>query len=335
MHRAGLRPRPFSALVVMSLLLLVAACQDSGGDGADVRAPSGAGMEAAKPAATSTSLPTTTATAEGDSADGGGLVEARPYRLVEPEDFDDEAAAPLIVVLHGYGQGAEFADYFNLDPVASEHHALIVYPLGTLDVFERRFWNATNVCCDFFLRGIDDVAYLGAVIDDVVSKHHVDAKRVFVVGYSNGAFMAQRLACELDDRVAAVVAVAGVNWLDPTLCAPSEAVAVLQVHGDADPVVQYIGGRMADGAGVYPSVQASIEGWRDRNGCATAPELTEAALDLTTKLNGVETSVTRYAACAAGGAAELWTVRGGDHDIDFNDAFAEAVWDFLEAHPKP
>lgn len=333
MPRAGLRPRSFLAWFVISLLL-VAACQGNDTDDVDPRSTLDAGPTTEAPAGMPSPPPPETATAAAE-ADRAALIEARPYRLVEPEDFDEDEPAPLILVLHGYGQGEEFSDHFDLDPVASEHNALVAYPLGTPDAFDRRFWNATDVCCDFFRRSVDDVAYLGAVIDDVVAKYRVDAKRIFVVGYSNGAFMAQRLACELDDRIAAVVAVAGVNWLDPTLCAPSEAVAVLQVHGDADPVVQYSGGRMADGAGVYPSVQASIEGWRDRNGCGEAAEVTESALDIATNLDGVETSVTRYSDCVAGGAAELWTVHGGDHDIEFGEAFAEAVWDFLEAHPKP
>ena len=326
-----MRQVPRAGLRLLAAALLIAAgavaCRGDGPDGD----PAGASLTGA-----STVSPTPEAlTATPASADSAALVAARPYRLVEPEDYDPGEAAPLVIVLHGYGQGADFGEYFNLDPVAGRHGALVAYPLGTPDALGRRFWNATDACCDLFGRGVDDVAYLRAVIDDVSSRYRVDARRVSVVGYSNGAFMAQRLACELDSRIAAVVAVAGVNWADPALCAPLGQVAVLQVHGDADTVVRYLGGRMLGGPALAPSVRTSIEGWRDRNGCGPAPKILETALDIASDLAGAETAVERYEGCGRGGAAELWTVHGGDHDIVFSAEFAEAVWRFLEAHPKP
>lgn len=332
MRRAGHR---LLLVVLLATLMLAAACDGANSvPTADPADASPAATEAAFPTAVG-SPPPTVSPATPVQADSAALVEARPYRLVVPDHLDTESAAPLLLVLHGYGQGPEFSRYLNLDPVASEHGALVAYPLGTPDGFDRRFWNATDVCCDFFGAGVDDVTYLGAVLDDVASKHRVDASRIYVAGYSNGAFMAQRLACDLDGRIAAVVAVSGVNWLDPAMCAPSEAVSVLQVHGDADPVVQYIGGRMQDGQQLYPSVPASIEGWRDRNDCNPTPAVDESVLDIASNLPGEETSITRYEDCDEGAAAELWTVHGGDHDIEFNDAFAEQVWAFFEEHPKP
>jgi polyhydroxybutyrate depolymerase len=312
------------ALVVASLLV---AC-GSGEDGGEAAPTAEATFP---PSASPDPSEVATATAAADSA---ALVAARPYRLVEPVGLDGDAAAPLIVVLHGYGQGPDFEGYFHLGPVAEEHGALLAYPLGAVDAIGRRFWNATDVCCDFFARGVDDVAYLGAVIDDVSSRYRVDAKRVFVIGFSNGGFMAQRLACDLADRVTAVVSVSAVNWADPARCHPSRPVAVLQVHGDADAIVHYLGGRLSEDGPPYPAVQASIEGWRDRNGCSSSPR-TGAGIDIAANVGGAETAVERYEDCAPGGAAELWTVHGGTHDIVFSDAFGQAVWDFLQGHQRP
>lgn len=332
--KAGMmrRVRLWLPVVVLlsSMLFLLAGC--GGGETEGDAAPVDASVTGTSVGGDPTRETATVTPASGES---GALVAARPYRLVEPEDYNPDEAAPLIIVLHGYGQGEDFGGYFNLDPVAGEHGALVAYPLGTLDALGRRSWNATDACCDFFKRGVDDVAYLSAVIDDVSSRYRVDARRVSVVGYSNGAFMAQRLACDLDARIAAVVAVAEVNWADPALCTPPGRVAVLQVHGDADPVVRFVGGRMLLGTTLAPSVRASIEGWRDRNGCGVAPAILETALDIASNLPGAETTVERYEGCARGSAAELWTVHGGDHDIEFSEAFAAAVWEFLAAHPKP
>lgn len=318
-------------LLLAIVLLALLGCEgDEGAGGGDASSAPEATFPAAPPPATGDARVDTPA-----GSDAAALVAARPYHVVEPDDYDASEAAPLVVVLHGYGQGAEFEGTLHLIPTAAEHGALLAYPLGTVDAFGRRFWNATDVCCDFFRTGIDDVAYLAAVIDDMSSRYEVDAGRVYVVGYSNGAFMAQRLACELDERIAAVVSVAGVNWADPAQCTPSAPVAVLQVHGDADPVIHYLGGRMTEGGAAYPSVQASIEGWRDRDGCAATPEVFDLALDIAADIEGPDTSVMRYEDCEVGGAAELWTVHGGNHDITFSEAFAEAVWEFLEEHSRP
>lgn len=325
--RSGHGPGLLAALVaaLLGLAWLAAGCT-----GAQAEPPEHDGATAIASPTAGAGVPTAAATTTLPSNE---LVAARPYRLVEPPE-DGGNAAPLIVVLHGYGQGID-SDAFHLDPLAKTEGALVVHPPGTPDVLGRRFWNATDACCDFFAQGVDDVGYLRAVIDDVSAHHAVDPRRVYVVGYSNGAFMAQRLACELSDRVAAVVAISGVNFADPAACQPTDRVSVLQVHGDADPVVQYLGGHFGTDGAPYPPVVASIEGWRDRNGCEATPEVEESTLDLAPRLAGAETSMTRYEGCAPGGAAELWTVHGGSHDITFSAEFAREVWNFLAGHAKP
>jgi pimeloyl-ACP methyl ester carboxylesterase len=80
---------------------------------------------------------------------------------------------------------------------------------GQQDRRGHRFWSATDACCNLDGLAVDDVAYLRAVIRDVSARHAVDPRRVFIVGHSNGGFMAHRMACEASDLVAAVVSLAG------------------------------------------------------------------------------------------------------------------------------
>ncbi|MEZ4554022.1 MAG: PHB depolymerase family esterase [Dehalococcoidia bacterium] len=305
--------------MLVALTWLATGCADAGGSGAT---PTAAAVPA-QPAATGTAV-----------ADTNDLLARRPYRLVEPAARGDAEPAPLIVVLHGYGQGADY-DTLGLDALAERAGALVVHPEGSRDAVGRRFWNASAACCNFFEQAVDDIEYVRAVIDDVSAQRAVDARRVYVAGFSNGAFMAHRLACEMPERIAAIVTAAGVNAAEEGGCERGEPVAVLQVHGDADPVVHYLGGRFGAGTVSYPSVAASIERWRERNGCEEEPEVRETVLDLAGTLPGGETSVTRYEECAEGGAVELWTVHGGSHDIDFSSTFTHEVWSFLEEHAQP
>ena len=264
--------------------------------------------------------------------DATAIVAARPYGLAVPSKYDASKPAPLIVLLHGYGASGEVqAAYLNLLPTADARGFFLAYPDGTLDKSGSRFWNATDACCGDD-KTIDDVGYIDAIIDDVSAKYHVDPKRVFLMGHSNGGFMSHRYACERASRVAAIVSLAGAMWNDPTRCTPSQHVAVLQIHGDADRTILYDGGSIS---GVpYPSAHTTVADWAKMNGCTGALVDTGTSLDLVSDLPGAETKVERYAGCP-GTAVELWTVRGGQHVPAVTTDFGTTTLDFFSAHPKP
>ncbi|HEX4621848.1 MAG TPA: alpha/beta fold hydrolase [Myxococcaceae bacterium] len=265
----------------------------------------------------------------------GGLVASRPYPLVVPPGYAGQPT-PLVILLHGYGaSGAEQEAYFQLTPVAKAQTFLYAYPDGTLDSHGLRFWNATDACCNFDGRAVDDVAYLNAVIDDVERKYNVDPKRVFLVGHSNGGFMAHRMACDASARVAAMVSLAGAQWDDISRCQPSQTVAVLQVHGTADLVIAYDGGStgVGTGAGLYPAARTTVGDWAAFDGCG-ALDTSAPNLDLDTLIPGPETTVGRYLGCD-GGTAELWSIQGGSHVPSLTPNWGNLVYGFLSAHARP
>lgn len=212
-------------------------------------------------------------------------------------------------------------------------HAVVVYPDGSLDPRGNRYWNATDACCDFAKSGVDDVAYLTAVLKDASLRYHVDPKRVFIVGHSNGAFMAHRMACERADLVVGVAALAGVIWNDQSRCVPSQAVAVAQIHGDADTTIPYNGGQLPILNQPFPSAMTTFQFWSKAAACTG--QMDGAALDLDIVLPGAETLLTRATGCKAGGAAELWRLRGAEHLPALGTSFSAAVYAFFEAHPRP
>src|SRR5204862_7958921 len=90
----------------------------------------------------------------------------------------------------------------------------------------------------------------------------VDAARIFVTGFSNGASMAFRVAVELLDRIAAVAPVAGHYW--PTGATPARAIPTLFLIGDRDPLVPLSSGRVDTpwGRGVEkPAVRETLREW--------------------------------------------------------------------------
>ena len=79
--------------------------------------------------------------------------------------------------------------YVQFEPLAEEFCFLYLYPNGTLDNINYRFWNAQG-CCNFDCDDVDDETYLLALIDAIKQQLNVDDSRVHLFGYSNGGFMA-------------------------------------------------------------------------------------------------------------------------------------------------
>jgi polyhydroxybutyrate depolymerase len=261
------------------------------------------------------------------------LLARRPYQLHRPQAVAAGTRLPLFIYLHGLGaSGRRLLSALDLAPFADTKQVFIVAPDGTVDSQGRRFWNASGACCDFDGSGVDDVAYLTALINDLRTRQPVDPKRIFVVGYSNGGFMAHRLACELSDHLAGIASFSGAAY-DDSKCAATRPVTILQVHGDADRTVRYGGGHVLSLTDLpaHPSAPASVAGWAARNGCSAS---LKAVSGSNLRTGDKPTTVQRHLDCRHS-AVELWTVQGGGHLIGMQRPAIEATFTFLLAHPKP
>jgi len=262
--------------------------------------------------------------------------KARPYGLHIPASWDRSRPAPLVVMLHGYGSsGEEHARHLGLEQLSEREAFVLATPDGLVDSDGRRFWNATDACCDFDGAGVDDVAYVAFILDDVGSRMPIDPARIYVVGHSNGGFLALRVACDLSPRIAAVVSIAGAGWKDPARCAPTEAVSVLQIQGDRDPIIRFEGGRLFDKQGRdYPGALDTVGAWARNDGCDPALHPPGVPFDFDDAVPGPETTVQSFPSCTKGASVELWTVAGGSHVPKPTRGGLQAVWTWLSGHPK-
>jgi polyhydroxybutyrate depolymerase len=270
-----------------------------------------------------------------DSGDPTVIGGNRPVTVHVPASYIPGTAAPLVILLHGYGASGALQDlYFGMTAVSDARGFLYAFPDGTVDSDGKRFWNATDACCDLHATKVDDSTYVSSLITQIKARYTVDPKRIFLVGHSNGAFMSYRMACDHADQVAAIASLAGAMFSDVSKCAPSEPVSVLQIHGTADDTVLFDGDQIA-GQG-YPGAKTTVADWVTLDGCGTTADTSAPPLDLDTRLAGAETTVTKYATgCKPGGHAELWTIAGGAHLPSLTASFSTSVIDFLFAHPKP
>lgn len=261
-----------------------------------------------------------TAPPSGKSADSTTsreqLVAERPVEFHEPPH---PGPHPFLLLLHGLG--GEGSPLVSL--LGGAFDGVVAAPDGLMDSQGRRFWNATDACCDFDARRPDDMAYLRAVIETAVRQHEVDPKRVYLIGYSNGGFMAHRLACELKDGVAGIVSIAGAS--PRHLKCKGSTPRVLQIHGSQDTTVPYSGGA-GRVVGEQPGALGTVQGWADLAGCK---EPHSERRDLLPVVPGKETHVLSFAGCR-GGPVELWTLAGVGHQIPQLDALRPHLLEFLK-----
>jgi polyhydroxybutyrate depolymerase len=257
-----------------------------------------------------------------------------PVPVYLPSTYDENEPMPLIVMLHGYGaSGATQESYLRFRDEQEAQGFMLATPDGTTDNTGRRFWNATDACCNFFGSDVDDSAYLLALIDAIKAECAVDARLVCLMGHSNGGFMSYRMACDHADVIASIASLAGATHDDPGDCAPATTVHVLQIHGTNDGTIFYNGGALNGNR--YPGAVESAEMWAANNGCAVIPDDSLPPMDLDRGIAGDETLVTTYRQdCAAGGSAELWTIVGGGHVPNLSESFSPSVVEWLLSHPK-
>lgn len=272
-------------------------------------------------------------TASARATDAPSVLPAVVSRDPSAEYFPAEASAedrrPLLLFFHGLGgSGPQAFDILRLEAFARKRGIFVVAPSGDIDRVGRRYWNAHPACCDFDERGIDHTARIRALIDELLATHPIDPSRVFVMGFSNGGFLAHRLGCLLGDRLAGIVSVAGAGP-EPSLgCVTPRRLRVLEVHGDADQTVFYEGGTLFGRKDVtYASADDSLADWAKRLGCRGTASAGERR-DLYPTSPGDDTDTRGFGDCEHGSVA-LWTVRGGTHMIFGRLGVIEQAWDYV------
>jgi polyhydroxybutyrate depolymerase len=269
----------------------------------------------------------------------------RSYIVHVPPQYDPKHAIPVVLALHGAGtNGRHMAKFTDLDKKADESGFAVAYPNGTGAGGVMLVWNSGGARRTGQESQVDDVAYLGKVLDDLEGCLNVDRKRVYATGMSNGGMMSYRVASEMSDRIAAIAPVSGTIAIDNYH--PRRPVPVIHFHGTDDKLVPFTGPQNdAEKAFFFKSVPDTIRILVGCNSCASEPQTTE----LPDKAHD-DTRVTRkvYAANKGGAEVVLYVIDGGGHtwpgrqppnrfigrateQISANDL----IWQFFKKHPLP
>ncbi len=280
----------------------------------------------------------------------------RHYIIHVPSGYDGKKALPIVVMFHGGGGRARGA-MWETDWVqkADQEGFFAVFPEATPPdptkpsrfVSNGQVWNDGSGRFHAGLKDIPDVAFINAMIDDLLARFAVDRRRIYATGFSNGASMTFRVGCELSARIAAIAPFAGALWIkQPKLERP---VSLYYITGDADPLNPFEGGvpKFATGhasrdmaSQAKPAARENVTTWARLLGCQAGPEPIPASPGVTTVSYsaGRDNSEVRFTIIKDHG--HVWP--GGKNQLPESwvgkatNKFkaTDAIWEFFEKHAQ-
>jgi polyhydroxybutyrate depolymerase len=276
----------------------------------------------------------------------------REYMVYVPKGYDGSKPVPVVIMCHGGGgTGNAAMTETKWNEKADEVGFLAVFPEATRPNMSApanfrnngQFWNDGS---SRLQAKANDVEFISVMIDDLIAKFNVDAKRIYATGFSNGASMAFRLGMELSQRIAAIAPISGALWFDqPKVDRP---ISMLYLTGLQDPLNPINGGmpRILEsgvplGGRAKPPVAENITKWTAMLHCPAEPEVIYDREGI----KGV-----RYAPCDGQAEVLFYTIDGMGHTwpggfsllpeswvgkltnkIKANDL----IWDFFKRHQLP
>jgi poly(3-hydroxybutyrate) depolymerase len=220
----------------------------------------------------------------------GGAAVARQFWLSRPSSYDPRRAYKLVV---GIGSSASSADVVRTQlgvqgtGVTPQADEIFVYPLARIRTFgtwgTRLGWQLGPGARDTNAAGLDDLAFIDAMLDDVTRRHCIDKQKVFVAGHGWGSDFTHALACLRGNVIHAVTGSAtngDYYLLNPTVACVGLA-GTFTLHGKGDTALPLATGMTA------------LNFWLNQHRCsATTQPLTVPGP------NGNEACV-RYLGCTA------------------------------------
>ena len=158
----------------------------------------------------------------------------REYFVFVPDGAPNQLR-PTVVALHGFESDANGLRWLTRSDSAAERFGVtMVYPNA-----ENRSWNAGKGFGSEN-KTSDDLGFMRVLIQDLPSRHGADPKRIYVMGFSNGAQLAGLVACRMSESIAAAAMVAQTLNVDD--CQPDSLMPMALIHGAKDTLAPFGGG---------------------------------------------------------------------------------------------
>lgn len=262
----------------------------------------------------------------------------RYYKLHTPSNFSSKKVFPLVVALSGGSKDLSKDEMYGLVSKANKEGFIIAFPKAhdqTPPQDSATTWNAGACCGRAKEKKVDDVGFMKEMVQAVKKQVQVDPQKVFIVGMSNGAMMAYRLACEASDVFKGIAAVAGTEGA--YVCKPEKTPSILHIHAKNDEVVPFNGGKskkpdvFAEKAISFQSVPETVQKWVGRYSCIPTPQKLE---------KNEKTPCEVYQGCGHGAKIQVCVTSEGGHtwpgetsnEVSSKTFIAnDIIWDFFKS----
>ncbi len=216
----------------------------------------------------------------------------RRFILHLPKSYGGKEV-PLIIFLHGAGGNSEVSQSFtNFNQVSNDNGFIVAYPQGFFEKSPNSFVWAAARGLPADSAGIDDVGFIDKLVTNLKGQYKINAKKIYLCGFSNGGFLTQRIAFEKNQQFAAFGSLGATMSQNKYGSGdPGRAIPMMFVLGSSDPLVPYNGG-IAGASTTLPivGIEKAVSFWVTNNNCQT----TIPSIDLPNKSMDDNSTVTLY-----------------------------------------
>lgn len=252
---------------------------------------------------------------------------ARQYRVYKSPSYNASAPASLVLTLHGLGDNMTNFSGIGMNLVADTANIIVVVPQAMNDALAGTAWNSGAGYSGYYPNStIDDVAFIGALIDTIKANYAINPSRIYACGFSMGGFMTERLAVALNNRITAFASVSGTFGFGLPSYNPHKSVSIAHFHGTADGTVPYAGNTSGIGA------DSLVKFWVNNNQCTTTPQHISVP---NTQSDGYTVDHYIYSGGQSNTEVEFFKVTGADHVwlTAANDiSYTVEIWKFFNKH---
>lgn len=269
----------------------------------------------------------------------------RRYILHLPKSYNGKKEVPLIIYLHGANgnsEGAQSSTDFN--KVSNDNGFIVAYPQGFFERTPNSFVWAAARGLDADSLGIDDVGFIDKLTTDLKKHYRINARKIYLCGFSNGGFLTQRIAFEKNKQFAAFGSLgATMNQNKYGNRAPIRAIPMMFFLGTADPLVPYNGGIAGAATTLHVvGIEDAVSFWVRNNHCETVIP----SIDLPNKSMTDNSTVTvyEYTNGSCNSKVKFYKINGGGHtwpgvklnkpsrlgEANLDISAGQELWDFFK-----